>query len=141
MPHHGERHFLTDCENHMMMAPNKVEFTNSAGSMKWLTGIGFDISTGENITINADQDIIVNSQAQIDVSSPERITVNKTGAESSIDMIGGDLHISAEKNVRSTSKANKFKATKLPERTPGFAIDDRADKLVATVPKVSNVGK
>jgi len=138
----GERHFLTEHENHLMMIPNKVEYTNPVGSMQWLASRGFDISTNKNMSISAQHNVNIKSQAQVEVNSPERITTCKAGVESSIDMISNELHIKAVKKVKATSKANKYKMTKLPERMRGFTISAAtASKLAAAIPQVSNIKK
>ena len=135
----GERHFLTDCENHLMMVPKKIEYTNPVGSIKWLADIGFDVSTNKNVTIHAQKDVNIKSQAQVEARSPERITVGKAGVKSSIDMIGGELHIAAVKKVKATSKANQYKDARIPQRQKSETVETTtASKISASAPRVSN---
>jgi len=142
MPDPGRRHFLTEHDNHLMMVPDKVEYTNPVGSIKWLGGIGFDISTGKNLNLSAGSDISIKSKAQVRIYSPERITVCKTGIESSIDMLGDEIHVKAERNVKIDSKINKYRKIELPERDPNFTISlATASKLAAAAPQMINAKK
>jgi hypothetical protein len=137
-----ERHFQTEHKNHLMMVSDKVEYTNPVGSIKWLAGSGFDISTNKNISVSAGWDINITSQTQVEATSPERITACKADVESSIDMIGGDLHIKAKGKVTVKSKADKYKKTTLPDRTQHFKIGvATASKLAAAIPQVLNAKK
>ena len=122
MPHHGERHFLEENENHLMMVPDKVEYTNPVGSMKWLAQHGFDISTKKEVLIQAAHDIVVKSEAQVQVFSPERITIGKADVESSIDVFLDEMHIKAEEVVNETSTVRQYEKPVLPELTEGFEI-------------------
>ena len=138
----GNRHFLTEHENHLMMMRGRVEYSNPLGSIKWLAGRGFDVSTGKDIFINAEQDVNIKSRAQVQVYSPERITACKTGVESSIDMISNELHVKAVKKVTAKSKVNKYRKPILPEGPKKFTISTAAaSKLTAAVPLVSNAKK
>ena len=137
---HRQRHFLTEHENHLLMIANKVEYTNPVGSMKWLAGIGFEISTNKDISLFAQGNININSQAQVAVWSPERITASKANVSSSIDMISSEIHL-ATTDLKVTSQTNKSKTARLPENPPGFTIDDTVKKIVAAVPVISNAGK
>ena len=137
MPHHGERHFLTEHENHLMMVPGKIEFTNPASSMKWLVSRGFDISTINNLLIEAQGDVIIKSKKQIEFHAPERININKAGINSSIDMIGNELHIAAAKNFTTTSRAKRYKMAKLSQRQPRAVMETAiGQKLIAAAPEV-----
>ena len=130
-----ERHFLDENENHLMMVSGKVEYVNPVGCMKWLASEGFDISTGKNVDIYAGKDLAIKSQGQVRGFSPERITACKAGVESSVDMIGNELHIKAVKKVLAKSKANIYKKTKLPKLDKKMKINDStAEKLVASIP-------
>jgi len=121
------------------MIPDKIEYENPVGSMKWLADTGFNISTNKNVYIYAQKDISIKSKAQVEVHSPERITTGKGGVKSSIDMIGGNLHIAAVTKVKATSKANQYKATKLPERQKSITVETKtALKIPAAAPRVSN---
>ena len=73
MPHHGERHFLDENDNHMKMVPGKIEYTNPVGSMKWLESIGFDISTDKDFVLKAEKDIAIKSSKQVEMHSPAQI--------------------------------------------------------------------
>ncbi|GHU60224.1 hypothetical protein FACS1894171_0820 [Clostridia bacterium] len=142
LPRPGDRHFLTEHKAHLKMIPGEIEFTNPVGNIAWRAAEGFNISTGGNLSISAQRDINITSERQVRVYSPERISVCKTGAESSIDMISDELHIKAVTNVKSTSKTNKYKKTTLPERRPKTEIDAlTASKLAAAIPRTSNIGK
>jgi len=148
MPHHGERHFLEENENHLMMVPNKVEYTNLVGSMKWLASVGFDISTCNNFDICAENDILIKSKKQVQVFSPERISVCKVETKeieeefqittiytpiSSIDMLGNEMHIKARDVVNEKSAMKNYEKTVLPER-PEFTIETSvAEKLAGAI--------
>jgi len=152
MPHPGQRHFLTDHENHLKMVPGMVEYTNPVGSMKWLKGFGFDISTKKNMEIHAGQDVNIRSQAKTMISSPERIIACKAVTEqvddegtqvlksiSSIDLAGGDIHMNAATHVAEKSKAKNHKGATLPEREYSFQIKESAAlKLAGAIPLISN---
>ena len=151
MQNPGQRHFLTDHDNHLMMVPGKVEYTNPAGSMQWLKSQGFNLNTGFNVDIYAQEDVIIKSMAQVRVYSPERITMIKTlnvkideettilKPISSIDMLSNYIHIKADTNVVTTSKANNFKKSVLPERTPNIVPDkSKASKVTGAIPIVSD---
>ena len=126
MPHHGERHFMTDCENHLMMMPDKIEYKNPVGSMKWLAHSGFDISTNKKVSIIAGHDVVIASKAQVRGYSPERITASKTGVESSIDMICNEIHIKAKETVNETSAVRQYKKSTLPRRPEKCVISSSA---------------
>ena len=138
MPTPEQRHFLTEYQNHMMMVPNKMEYKNPTASIKWLGGSGFDIETSKKISLSAWQDIHINSSAQVRVFAPKRITVGKSGDDSSIDMVSSEIHIQALKDVDIISQGNHSKRPMLPEQAESVIIDDTVEKLIATVPAVLN---
>jgi len=142
MPHPEQRHFQTDCENHLQMLPGLIEFVNPVGSVKWLKSVGFDISTNEYLSINAGEDVNIKSGGKVQVFSAERLTVCKAGVESSIDMIGDDIHIKAVDDVHEDSKIDDYESVTMPERAPDIKIDiETVSKLAAAVPRASSAKK
>jgi len=129
------RHFLDEHDNHMKMIPNKIEYTNPTGSVVLLAGNGFDIFTGNRIEISAGQNVEISSRKEVMAFSPERVTIHKYGAESSVDMVGEDIHIKAEDTVKGNSRANNYIRTILPKRSQGYSISaSTAQKLAGAVP-------
>ena len=142
MPDPGRRHFLTEHENHLMMVPGKVEFTNPIGHVKWLAGEGFDISTTDNMTLFAGADVNIRSKAQVRMYSPERIVAQKTDIKSSIDVVRNEIHIKALKDVNIKSAVKSHGRTTLPERGESFTINaTTALKINAAIPQVINAKK
>jgi len=129
------RYFLDEHENHMIMIPNKIEYTNHVGNIKWLANNGFDISTCNMVEIAAGQDVKINSQKQVMVFSPERITTHKYRAESSIDMAGAEIHIKAAGAVNEKSKVKDYKKLILPEKSQSYSISaSTGQKLAGAIP-------
>ena len=122
MPHHGERHFLTEFDQHMMMVQGMVSYTNPVGSIQLLSDMGFNIPTNKNFALMAGQDIKIRSKAQVEVRSPERITLGKTDTPSSIDMISNSIHIAAKENVVQRSGVNDYKDARIPQREGTFEV-------------------
>jgi len=126
MPTPDEHHFTDENKNHLMMVSNKMEYTNPAGSIKWLAHAGFNISTGGRLEIRAEDDILIKAGGQVRVFSPMRVLVAKVemnkGTKSSIDVISGDIHIKGVDGVTENAKANKHKRTILPERNSKDSI-------------------
>ena len=121
MPHHSGRHFETEHDSHLMMAPGVVGLANPAGSIHWLAGSGFGISSAEYISLAAESDIVIRSEAQVRLYAQERITAGKAGAESSLDMLCSELHIKAAEDVVVRSKTDTHRQASLPVLAAGSA--------------------
>ena len=118
------------------MAPGKVGLENPAGGIKWLAGIGLDVSTGKSLWVVARQDINIMAGEQVEVYALERITAGKAGAASSVDMVGNEIHMAATNGVNLASRVNRYRGARLPERLPGFGIDDTCARLSSAFPVV-----
>jgi hypothetical protein len=139
MPPHVQKHFLTEHEQHMMMASGIIEYKNPTGNIQWLESMGFNISTAKDFALMADKDIVIKSGDQVEIRSPERITAGKTDVPSSIDMIGGDIHIAAKRNVVQKSGVKSYKAGKIPKLDASFEIRANTAKgAAATLPLLNN---
>jgi len=137
MPHHSERHFLDENGNHLKMLPDLLEYINPVGHVTWFPDIGFDIATSKAVSIYAGVDVDINSRAQVRIYSPERITMTKTGVESGIDMISNEMHIKGLTNADLASDVNQHSRATLPNKPESFAITERTEKILASIPKVS----
>jgi len=51
MPHHTERHFLDENDNHLQMLPDMMEYKNPVGNISAFLDIGFVLSTMKNVSL------------------------------------------------------------------------------------------
>jgi len=115
IPHHSNRHLLTEHNSRMMMIPDLMVYENPVGSIQWLKSRGFNIPTSKGFLLMAGKDISIISNSQIEIRSPERITFGRTNTRSSIDMINNNIHIAAD-DVVIKSGVNDYKRPRIPVR-------------------------
>ena len=139
LPNHDKRQLSTEHDSRMMMIPDLMMYENPVGSIQWLNGWGFNISTIKGFALMADGDIVINSNAQVEMRSPERITFGKTDTPSSIDMISNNIHIAAE-DVVIKSGVNDYIRPRIPIREGNFEISAlSASRLAGTFADVNNL--
>ena len=137
MSPHDKRQLSTEHDSRMMIIPDLMMYENPVGSIKWLKGWGFKISTANNFFLMA-EDIIIKSDAQILVKSPERISIGKTNEPSSIDMLNNDIHI-VSSDVVVKSGVNDYMNALLPRLGQGFGISgNTASRLSGSVAFVND---